>query len=186
LIDNANPAIDLAGAMKTGSYVAGVNGGYFDENFAPLGLRIDNSKIRSPLVRGRLLSGVLAASDSSVRLFRLSEFGKASHAATAIQCGPFLIDNGRTVAGLNSSKPARRTFVATTNSNEVVLGYCSELSLQQLAAVLASLSGDLKIQRALNLDGGSSSAFWFKRKDRTVLDISEQKNVRDFIGVEPR
>jgi len=40
----------------------GVNGGYFDENFAPLGLRIANGQMIAPLQRARLITGVLVAS----------------------------------------------------------------------------------------------------------------------------
>jgi hypothetical protein len=45
------------------------------------------------------------------------------------------------------------------------------------------LAEDLKIQRALNLDGGSSSAFWFAREKGSAFSIREQKPVRDFVGV---
>jgi hypothetical protein len=50
----------------------------------------------------------------------------------------------------------------------------------------AALAGDFKIWRALNFDGGSSSGFWFKRKDGTAFSISEQKTVRDFVAIVPR
>jgi len=42
---------------------------------------------------------------------------------------------------------------------------------------------DFKIQRVLNLDGGSSSAFWFKRANGSAFSIAEQKPVRDFVTV---
>jgi hypothetical protein len=48
------------------------------------------------------------------------------------------------------------------------------------------LGEDFRINRALNLDGGSSSAFWFKRSNGSVFSISEMKNVRDFIGLVPK
>jgi hypothetical protein len=66
-----------------------------------------------------------------------------------------------------------------------MLGNCSEVSLAELAAILTTtrLADDLKIQRALNLDGGSSSAFWFAREKGSALSIREQKPVRDFVGV---
>jgi hypothetical protein len=41
------------------------------------------------------------------------------------------------------------------------------------------------VQRALNLDGGSSSAFWFAG-ERAPLSISEQKTVRNFVAVVPK
>jgi hypothetical protein len=184
VIDNPHRR-DLAEAMRGDSYVAGVNGGYFDENFTPLGLRIMNGRTLSTLRRGRLLSGVIVCSGATTRIFRLNEFTKGSQISTAIQCGPFLLDHGRPVPGLESQRSARRTYAATTSS-EVILGFCTEVSLAKLSTILASLTGDLKIQRALNLDGGSSSAFWFRRKDGTTFTIPEQKSVRDFIAVAAR
>lgn len=176
---------DLADVMSTGNYLAGVNGGYFDENFGPLGLRISEARTLSPLIRSRLMSGVIVASDSTLQILRTGEFRKNSRNSTALQCGPFLVDRGRPVAGLNSTKPARRTFVAVAGSDGI-LGFCSSVSLARLSSILVSAPGGLKIERALNLDGGSSSAFWFNRKDGTALSISEYKTVRDFVAISPR
>ena len=184
IVDNPDGR-DLSEAMRAGNWIAGVNGGYFTEDFTPLGLRIDNRKSVSPLVRGKLMSGVISASGPLVWIMRLNEFPKNSRPDVAIQCGPFLIDRGHVVPGLNGTKPARRTFVATTAS-EVLLGFSSSVSLAQLSSILASPSAELKIQRALNLDGGSSSAFWFKRQNGSVFSISGQKAVRDFLAIAPR
>jgi exopolysaccharide biosynthesis protein len=49
----------------------------------------------------------------------------------------------------------------------------------------ARLTPDLKVQRALNLDGGSSSAFWFAG-ERGLFSIPEQKTVRDFVVIVPK
>jgi hypothetical protein len=106
----------------------------------------------------------------------------------AIQCGPFLVDRGQPISGLNDSHLARRTFAATTSSSRTLVGVCSGVSLAELAKILAttSLAEDLKIERALNLDGGSSSAFWFARDNGSAFSISEQKRVRDFVGIVPK
>lgn len=185
LIDNSQSQ-DLATTVSGGDYIAAVNGGYFDEEFKPLGLRINNGKILSPLLRARLLTGIVVSSGANIRIVRVAEFSKSSRPAMAIQCGPFLIDGGHEVSRLDATRRARRTFVAVTIKNHGMLGFCSGASLAQLSAILSNLTGDLKIQRALNLDGGSSSAFWFKRKDGTAASISEQKNVRDFIALAPQ
>jgi uncharacterized protein YigE (DUF2233 family) len=184
LVDNPDGAA-LSETMRGGNWIAGVNGGYFTEDFAPLGLRIENRNSMSPLVRGKLMSGVISTSGPVVRIMRLNEFAKNSRPDMAIQSGPFLVDRGRAVPGLNTTKPARRTFVATTGS-EVLIGFCSSVSLAQLSSILTSSSADLKIQRALNLDGGSSSAFWLKRRNGSVFSISGQKAVRDFVVIAPR
>ena len=183
IIDNPNGDRDLATAVKAANSVAGVNGGYFDENFASLGLRIIDGKTVRPLVQGRLLTGVFIFLDAQARIVRRSEFSRRDRPTAALQCGPFLLDRGRAVPGLNSSQRARRTFVATTTAGQVALGASSSLSLRELAEVLATKTGDLKNERALNLDGGSSTAFWFKREDGSVFSIPGQKPVRDFIGV---
>jgi Phosphodiester glycosidase len=181
-IDNPNAETALAGAMIRAKCVAGVNGGYFDEQFAPVGLLIVDGNTTVPLQRARLLTGVLLATPRGMQLRRTRELSAHPDAQSAVQAGPFLIDGGKPVSGLESSREARRAFAATAGTR-AALGSCSEISLAQLAAILATAFNDLKIQRALNLDGGSSSAFWFKRRDGTEFSIPEEKPVRDFIGV---
>jgi exopolysaccharide biosynthesis protein len=187
LIDNPDGE-RLASMMKREKYVCGVNGGYFDEEFKPIGLRIVNSQMLTPLKRARLITGVLLASPRGVQIVRAREFSQRQKIEAAIQCGPFLVDRSQRVGGLNNSQHARRTFAATATNERALLGFCSEVSLADLANILAttSVTADLKIQRALNLDGGSSSAFWFARENGSVFSIPEQKPVRDFVGVLPK
>ena len=178
----------LASMMKREKYVCGVNGGYFDEQFKPIGLRIVNSQMLTPLKRARLITGVLLASPRGVQIVRAREFSQRQKIEAAIQCGPFLVDCSQRVSGLNNSQHARRTFAATATNERALLGFCSEVSLADLANILATtpIAADLKIQRALNLDGGSSSAFCFARENGSVFSIPEQKPVRDFVGVLPK
>ena len=178
----------LAGMMRREKYVCAVNGGYFDEQFKPIGLRIVNSQMLTPLKRARLITGVLLASQRSVQIVRAREFSQRQKIEAAIQCGPFLVDRSQRVPGLNDSQQARRTFAATETNERALLGFCSEVSLADLANILAKtpIAADAKIQRALNLDGGSSSAFWFARENGSVFSIPEQKPVRDFVGVLPK
>jgi hypothetical protein len=178
----------LASMMKREKYVCGVNGGYFDEQFKPIGLRIVNSQMLTPLKRARLITGVLLASSRGVQIVRAREFSQHQKIVAAIQCGPFLVDGSRRVPGLNALQRARRTFAATGPNGRALLGFCSEISLADLAMVLSTtpIAGDSKIERALNFDGGSSSAFWFARENGSVFSIPEQKPVRDFVGVLPK
>ena len=186
IIDNPDGE-RLAGMMKREKYVCAVNGGYFDEQFKPIGLRIVNSQMLTPLKRARLITGVLLASPHGVQIVRAREFSQRQKIEAAIQCGPFLVDRSQRVGGLNNSQHARRTFAATETNERALLGFCSEVSLADLANILATTPiADLKIQRAINLDGGSSSAFWFARENGSVFSIPEQKPVRDFVGVLPK
>jgi hypothetical protein len=185
VVQNEDGTSGLAEAMTREKCLAGVNGGYFDPNFAPIGLLIVDGKTIAPLRRARLLTGVLTASPRGVQIVRIAEFSRPAKLNAAVECGPFLVDLGKSVRGLDDSRSARRTFAATGINDRVALGFCSETSLAELAAILATtqLAGDFKIQRALNLDGGSSSAFWFARQEAGAFSISEQKGVRDFVGI---
>ncbi len=187
VIDQPNERSDLATAMSNGPYLAGVNGGYFESDYKPVGLLISGAHTIAPFRRARLLSGVLSVANGRVRLQRANEFSMKGKITEAVQCGPFLVDHGRPVAGLDESHSARRTFVAIGNGEAIALGYASSISLAQLARVLTigKIADDFRIERAMNLDGGSSSAFWFK--DGTApFSISEQKTVRDFVAICPR
>lgn len=187
VLDNPGGEKNLAEAMEQTKCLAGVNGGYFDPNFAPIGLRVVDGKTLAPLLRARLLTGILTASSRGIQIVRLPEFSRKQKLDTAIECGPMIVDLGTKVRGLDDTRFARRTFVAVDRSNRAALGFCSEATLAGLARILASqFASDFKIQRALNLDGGSSSAFWLKRKDGAAISISEQKTVRDFVVVVPK
>jgi hypothetical protein len=187
VLDNPGGEKNLAEAMEQTKCLAGVNGGYFDPNFAPIGLRVVDGKTLAPLLRARLLTGILTASSRGIQIVRLPEFSRKQKLDTAIECGPMIVDLGTKVRGLDDTRFARRTFVAVDRSDRAALGFCSEATLAGLARILASqFASDFKIQRALNLDGGSSSGFWFKRKDGSDFSISEQKSVRDFVAVAPK
>jgi uncharacterized protein YigE (DUF2233 family) len=186
VIDQPNESRNaLTTMMSSEKFLAGVNGGYFDPDYQPVGLLVSKGEVIAPLRRARLLSGVLSVANGHVRLQRVAEFSMKGKITEAVQCGPFLVDHARPVGGLDDSTSARRTFVAMGTGNVIALGYCSSLSLAQLAHVLTSgkITDDLNIERALNLDGGSSSAFWFARENGAAFSISERKMVRDFIAI---
>lgn len=184
VIDNPNRDGNLATAMQREQCLAGANGGYFDPEYAPVGLLVSDSRMLAPLRKARLLSGVVSVLNGRVQIQRAAEFSAKTKPTAARQCGPFLVDRGKPIAGLNDTRSARRTFVATGSGDRAALGYSTHLTLAQLAAVLATpaLAPDLKVQRALNLDGGSSSAFWFAG-EKGAFSIREQKTVRDYLGI---
>jgi len=187
VIDNPTGNDDLAAAMRRERCLAGVNGGYFDPEDKPVGLVISGGKLIAPLRKARLLSGVLVASAGRVQLLRTAEYSPKRKTHEALQGGPFLVDRGQPVPGLNDTRPARRTFVLTSGPDRAAAGLCSGVTLAQLAKILATpgIAPDLKVQRALNLDGGSSSAFWFAG-ERAPFSIAEQKTVRNFVAVVPK
>jgi uncharacterized protein YigE (DUF2233 family) len=185
VIDRPNgDSSSLADVMEQEGCTAGVNGGYFDPDFAPVGLLVTDSRMISPLRRARLISGVLSVVNGRVRIQRAAEYSPKAKPTQAVQCGPFLVDHAANVNGLEDSRRARRTFAAA-GGHRFAIGVCSAVSLAELSRILVAgnIGPEFKVDRALNLDGGSSTAFWCKRPDGTAFSISEQKPVRDFVGV---
>jgi uncharacterized protein YigE (DUF2233 family) len=166
--------------------LAGVNGGYFDPADAPVGLLVSGGRMISPLRKAKLLTGVLYASRSKVDVVRKTGFAMSDRVRAAVQCGPLLVEHNAPVRGLNETRAARRTIAAVDGKGRVLLGVSSAISLAQMGQVLCltNASGDFNVMRALNLDGGSSSAFWFAGKEQTISN-QESKVVRDFIAVVP-
>jgi len=187
VIDNPDGQ-SLASVMKRQKYAAGVNGGYFDTDFKPIGLRVADGATFSPLRRARLITGTLLQSDRGIDVVRVSEFSRTKKTVAAIQSGPFLVEGNKGIRGLNDSQLARRTFAGIATDDHALLGFCSDVSLAGLANLLATapILADSKIRRAMNLDGGSSSAFWFAREDGSAFSIAGRKPVRDYVAVMPK
>jgi len=187
VIDNPDGQ-SLGAMMKREKYVCGVNGGYFDTEFKPIGLRVADGTTFSPLRRARLITGILLQSDRGIDIVRVGEFPRTKRTVAAIQSGPFLVEENKRIRGLNDSQLARRTFAGIAINDRVLLGFCSDVSLAELANIVATapIVPDSKIRRAMNLDGGSSSAFWFAREDGSEFSISGRKPVRDFVAVVPK
>jgi len=187
VIDNPDGQ-GLGAVMKRENCVCGVNGGYFDMEFKPIGLRVADGTTFSPLRRARLITGILLQSDRGIDVLRVSEFSRTKKNIAAVQSGPFLVEGNKRIRGLNDSQLARRTFAGIATNDRAFLGFCSDVSLAQLADILATapIAADSKIRRAMNLDGGSSSAFWFAREDGSAFSISGRKPVRDFVAVVPK
>lgn len=179
----------LAAAMRHAGCSAGINGGYFaaDSARTPLGLLKHRGRAVTRLAsRGFTVAGALYDTGQELKLERsLALTSPVEKMQEAIQGGPFLIENGSIVKGLDKRKQARRTFIATNGKGLWCMAVSSPLSLHGLAEWLASpgAMGDFKVQTALNLDGGSSSAFW-DASDGTYLP--GLKPVRNYIGIIPR
>jgi exopolysaccharide biosynthesis protein len=187
VIDNPEGQ-SLVAMMKREKCVCGANGGYFDREFKPIGLRVADGSIYSPLRLARLITGILLQSDRGIDVIRAGEFSRTKKVIAAIQSGPFLVEGNKRIRGLNDSQLARRTFAGRVTNDRALLGVCSDVSLAELANILATtpVAGDFKVSRAMNLDGGSSTAFWIARENGSAFSISGEKPVRDFVAVVPK
>jgi uncharacterized protein YigE (DUF2233 family) len=171
--------------------LAGVNGGYFAPDFEPVGLLMsDGHLLNRPQRSPRVLTGALIVTPNRISFRRASEPLPGKDASQAVQAGPFLVEDGKLVVGLNNLRTARRTAVVTDGESEWGLVSSSSVTLEELGAILADpalIPGGMKIRRALNLDGGSSTALWVQRPGAAApFYLTEFGIVRDFVGIVPR
>ena len=187
VVDNPRQEDDLASAMKAHGCFAGVNGGYFHPDRTPLGLVVSGGVTIHAFERAKLLSGILAVSGGRISLLRTAEFKPATKPEQALQCGPFLIDHGNPVPGLNATNSAERTVVLGNGAEQWALLSCEPVTLAETAEIIATreIFPELKIDRALNLDGGSSTGIWIDAVPQEFYR-REFKSVRNYLGIAPR
>ncbi len=176
---------NLSDAMKAAHCLAGVNGGYFQPDRTPLGLVMSRGKDIHPMQKARLLSGLLFVAEGRISLLRMAEYRPEPLPTEMLQSGPFLVDRGKAVEGLDSRRPALRTAILTDGSSRFALLVSEPLTLAELADVLCSpgVVSEWKIKRCLNLDGGASSGLWVGDPPFYQPEIS---SVRNYLGVVQR
>lgn len=180
---------DLLGdSMRSVKAIAGVNGGYFHPDFTPLGLMIANGKRQGQFTRSGLVSGMICVRGGEPALLWNSEYPDTSTASDLLQAGPRLVDAGQLVSGLNRTKVAARTFIATDGQSGWLIGTAHSSTLYGLADLLTSpgLISGLRILRALNLDGGRSTAFYARTADGRENGAPGWSTVRNYLAVVPR
>ncbi|EGV18861.1 phosphodiester glycosidase family protein [Thiocapsa marina] len=177
----------LGAAFLAEGCVAGVNGGFFHPDWQPAGLMISKGRRINRFETAKLLSGLVYSDDRGIHLVRRSRFQDHPGIAALLQTGPYLVENGRTVRGLSTSDPRRRTFIATDwRGNWVIGATTSSLTLAELGESLASPDAltPWRIDRAINLDGGSSTGFFFDPgTGRVPVSLQPWKRVRNLLGI---
>ena len=184
---NAGGSI-IASALRSSRAIAGVNGGFFTPEFAPLGKMIAGGVNTGTVSNAKLLSGMFLVAEGQPYLIWRDEYAGDAGVTDLIQSGPRLVNGGRSMSGLERAKARPRTFIATDGGSKWVIGLVRSTSLGGLSDLLASpgIFPNLTVRRALNLDGGNSSAIWMI--PQSGRDISEPgwSTVRNFIAVSPR
>lgn len=180
----------LADAFRAEGCVAGVNGGFFHPDWRPVGLMISHGQRINRFETARLLSGVAYSDNRGIHLMRRAQFQDHPGISALLQSGPYLVEHGRALRGLSSADPNRRTFIATDWRGHWVLGAIfSPVTLAELGQCLASPDAltPWKVDRALNLDGGSSTGFYFDRgPGNSAVSLNPWKRVRNLLGIVPR
>jgi len=193
VVDQGNGAMPaypgLGAAFSRNGCVAGTNGGFFHPDYRPAGLMITDSGRVNKFEGGSLLSGVLYCDAKGIYLTRRAAFKDDKKITALIQSGPYLIDGGASTRGLSTSPSRRRTFVCTDWRGNWAIGITSSISLATLGDLLADpdVIKEWKVNRALNLDGGSSTGLYYDRgPSQTDVVVPNWKRVRNLIGIAPR
>ncbi len=156
---------DAAEAGRSEGGLAAINAGFFTPEGTPLGWVVSNGKSSGVWNSSSSLGGgiwqELASGQSAIT--RREKTGRSGAAATheLIQAGPMLVENGRTVPGLNTVKSSIRTLILWDGGSRWWIGRSSACTLSQLAsAVSHGQPAGWPARHALNLDGGRSADLW--------------------------
>ncbi len=165
-----------------GQGLLAINGGFFNPDRTPLGLRIRDQHVLSPL---RQISwwGVFFIKNQQAFIATPRDFQIKKNIEFAVQSGPRLVVNGQ----VPTLRPglANRSALGIDKHGKVIVVVTENLpiSTSDLAHILAA--PPLNCVDALNLDGGSSSQLYAKI-DRFKLDVPGFSQVSDAIVVKRR
>jgi len=132
-----------------------VNGGFFDEHEAPLGLVVGDGKQTSPLRKVDQGVFLLSMGKPSIQHTRDPLPAKID---MAVQVGPRLVVDGRAMQ-LKRQVSRRTSICVPGDGTVIVVVFPTPISLADLAAALVrpQADGGLGCWSALNLDGGPST-----------------------------
>lgn len=178
----------ITASMRKAGAIAGVNGGFFTPQFAPMGLMIADGHPSGAWQANKLLTGAVVVSGGKPQLLWNAEARGRQKAAQFLQAGPRLVDVGKAVPALERSKHSTRTFIATDGGQRWMMGLARGASLGELAEALATaeIIPGFRIQRALNLDGGRSSALYYRTAEGGEHSDPGWSTVRNYLGIVPK
>lgn len=159
--------LETAGWLQKSRARVVINGGYFDGEGKPMGLRVRGGKRLTRLRKANW--GVFWIKNGRAKIQHTRDYSSTTRPDEAIQCGPRLVVAGKTT----DLKPQwdRRTGIGIDRSGRVVLAIADgQLSLEEFAKAFAASNG-LGCRDALNLDGGGSTQLAYTRNGkREVVD----------------
>jgi uncharacterized protein YigE (DUF2233 family) len=141
-----------------------INGGFFTPDYHSTALVISDGAVSGSSYEG--FGGMLAvAQDGAVglRALRDQPYDPGESLAQAMQSFPMLVFSGGEIAPIeDDGKRARRSAIAIDHAGRLLLiaSPTSEFTLRGFADWLGA--SDLEIDRALNLDGGSSTGLFLR------------------------
>lgn len=156
-----------------------INGGFFDQHFHPLGLRIHHAQQRSALKRVSWW-GIFYIKNNTPHVSSPLQFKLDPDIDFAVQSGPRLLINGE----IPKLRPGRdeRTALGITHDGQVIVLVTENFAMTTTAVAELLNSPALQCENALNLDGGSSSQLYANFTD-FQLHVHGFSNVSDAIVI---
>lgn len=168
------------------------NGGYFHAggDFGSAGLEIAGG-VRTDKFTGGEWVGALMVRQNKAALVWEAEFRDSPDITEFVQCSPWIVSDGRVVPAPPPKEPEQRnhrTFIMTDGSGRWAIGMCKRSGWLELAHILVTpgIITEMKVKRALNLDGGPSTGLWCRNKDGREHFEKPGWAVRNAIVVVPR
>lgn len=175
-------ALKNASAAQFAQYsqaLLSINGGFFDHQFNPLGLRINNKKLENPLKRISWW-GIFYVKHNKAYISSLSRFHYDSSIDFAMQSGPRLLIK-RKIPSLKPGEADRSALGITADGKIIILvSTNAAMSTNKLAHLLKA--PPLSCIDAINLDGGNSSQL-YAHIGSFQLNVHNFSNVSDAIIV---
>ena len=159
---------DAADAGRSRDALAAANAGFFTSAGEPLGLVVSDGDPSGAWNGATSLgSGIWFEAPGGIPgIARRENLGRSAALTMGelIQAGPLLIENGRPVSGLETTKSRVRTLLLWDGRTRWWLGRTSPCTLAELAAALAhGQPAGWPVRHALNLDGGRSADLWISK-----------------------
>jgi hypothetical protein len=152
VVPGAADPVTAARARLEARAALAINGGFFDTEGRPLGLRIAGGKVVQGL-RPRVDWGVLVVRAGQASIVHSRAYAPDPTVTAALQVGPRILVGGQ-VPGLKP-QAARRTAVALDRSGRFVTIVVTRTRVQ--ASALGAMLAQLGFDSALMFDGGPST-----------------------------
>lgn len=170
LLANFTAKLSSEEIIKKYSCQNGINGGFYGKDDKPLGIFINDAADRRNQLNSNLFNGIFYITKDNK--FGIEENLPKDILKLALQSGPLLILNKNILPlKINDDKLARRMVVGVSEKEIIFLSVYDEISrlqgpyLADLPKITEEFSKKTKVEitSALNLDGGSASAFYKPR-----------------------
>jgi uncharacterized protein YigE (DUF2233 family) len=186
LIANFSEPVSSDNLIDKHACIAGINGSFYDTENRPLGLFIANGTTLRGISNSTLMNGFFSISANHMP--HISYDIPEGENRIALQSGPMLLSDAQIMRlSIRNDEHARRMVAAVTADEEIIFltlfhpeSTFDGPMLADLPAYVAAVNEKelLNITHAINLDGGSASAF-----HNTDTTLSELTHIGSFFCV---